>query len=457
MDNPIAIDPLEDFSEGASLDTTQDIENLLGIFSAEPINVTKDGHEGSKSEEVLLSESGEGITLYGASSSENVEIVNASQGQVEISLNSSGYVSSGSPLDSTINSRIGTVRPPSADQYYSSSSGDSSVSVDNGISVIQEVHPPPLVIQNGGPDVQQQTSDYDTNLYNSPGWFRGLYPELHSAWLANSGSQFYQGGVRMLCSRCKTQDAAGFHEGLPLCEACRVGAACTVCRIRVASVFSHGLAICEADRVFLHRILTNKTNFKKCRVLCPVTVQKWCGYCRLRTCISAKGFRFSVSASTGHLSSQQPLHKLRKYSGKGNYKELNFHTDLVNPDTIYLSPPEGQSSNDVNTTYQQSTSHQANQAYVTQSNAHPQAFQPYPTYSVRTHDTNQEATARVQQVTSQPKVYDGSGLGLSNRKESGSFGLNNDPKRSEWVLEQQEKYLQHHLAIYRSRMKIRRI
>ena len=45
MDNPI--DPLEDFSDGPSLDTTQDIENLLGIFSTDQINVTKDGHEGS--------------------------------------------------------------------------------------------------------------------------------------------------------------------------------------------------------------------------------------------------------------------------------------------------------------------------------------------------------------------------------------------------------------------------
>jgi len=261
----------------------------------------------------------------------------------------------------------------------------------------------------------------------------------------------------MLCTRCRSQDAAGFHEGLPLCEACRVGAACTVCRIRVASCFSHGLALCEADRVFLYRSLTYKTIFNKCRVLCPVTVQKWCGYCRLRTCLSVKGFRFTISASTGHLSSQQPLHKLRKYSGRGNYKELNFLPDSVNQDAIYLSPPEGESTN-VNT-YQHSNFQQANQAYGDRSSAHHQTFQPYPKYSVRGYDSSQVAPVPAQQVTSQPQpnVYDGSGLGLSNRKEGGSFGLNNDPERGEWVMKQQEKYLQHHLAIYRSRMKIRRV
>ena len=43
MDNPI--DPLEDFSDGASLDTTQDIENLLGIFSTVPEALSYSPHE----------------------------------------------------------------------------------------------------------------------------------------------------------------------------------------------------------------------------------------------------------------------------------------------------------------------------------------------------------------------------------------------------------------------------
>ena len=142
----------------------------------------------------------------------------------------------------------------------------------------------------------------------------------------------------MLCSTCKKHPALGFHEGLPLCEACRVvGLACTACRIRVTSGFSYGLALCEADRIFLQRMFANKTQYTKCQVLCPVTVQKWCGYCRLRTCLSCKGFRFMIQASTKHLLQDQGGHgtnRKRKYSGKGVYRELNFVPEPINQDSI---------------------------------------------------------------------------------------------------------------------------
>ena len=319
MDNRVARDPLEDLSDSSSMNTTEDIENLLDVFSNDQGKVRETGNSGSRNEEALLSETDEGITLYGTTEG------NKSQVQIELSLNSSGYGSSSSP--------------PSADLCQPSYN---LVNVDQAVRVIpvqssSEIH-------HGGSD-DRKRSNYSSQVercpYNSPMWFKELYPELHSAWMTTSGSQFYQGGVRMLCSRCKDRYAAGFHEGLPLCEACRVGSACTVCRIRVASCFSHGLAICEADRVFLHRILKNQTNFNKCRDLCPVTVQKWCGYCRLRTCISVKGFRFLIPASTGHLSSDKPLHKLRKYSGTGSCRELDFLPESINQDKIYLSPQQG--------------------------------------------------------------------------------------------------------------------
>jgi len=438
MDHHVATPPMEDFDDSPSLDmdTTQDIENLLGIVPTDQRNVEEASFPCSKNEEALLSEDrNEGITLY-RNTSEEGELVNEGQGHVELSLNSSEYAISGSPQDFTINSRIGTMGPPSADPL---SVGD-DVTLDHSVRMIQVQSPPES--HQGGSNVQNVQAPY------SPDWIKQLYPELHAVWLENSGSQFYQGGVKMLCSRCKTQLASGFHEGLPLCEACRVGVACTVCRIRVASCFSHGLALCEADRVFLYRSLTNRTSYNKCQVMCPVTVQKWCSYCRLRACLSVKGFSFPVSTSTGHLSSDQPLHKLRKYSGTGSYKELNFLPDSVNQDTIYFP----QSAN-VNA-YQQSTL-QANQAYV----ATDQVF--HPKYSVKAYKVsriipraNQGITAPAHQVVTQPKVkvYDGSCLGLDREKESWRPGLYSDPRRREWVKQQQEKYLQHHLAIYRSRM-----
>ena len=438
MDHPVATPPMEDFDDSTSLDmdTTQDIENLLGIVPTDQRNVEEASFPCSKNEEALLTEErNEGITLY-RNTSEEGELVNEGQGHVELSLNSSEYAISGSPQDFTINSRIVTVGPPSADPLLL---GD-DVTLDHSGRMIQVQSPSES--HHGGSDVQNVQAPY------SPDWIKELYPELHSVWLENSGSQFYQGGVKMLCSRCKTQLASGFHEGLPLCEACRVGSACTVCRIRVASCFSHGLALCEADRIFLYRSLTNRTSYNKCQVMCPVTVQKWCSYCRLRACLSVKGFSFPVSTSTGHLSSDQPLHKLRKYSGTGSYKELNFLPDSINQDTIYFP----QSAN-VNA-YQQ-TPLQANQAYV----ANDQVF--HPKYSVKAYKVsriipraNQGITAPGHQVVTQPnaKVYDGSCLGLDREKQSWKPGLNSDPRRKEWVKQQQEKYLQHHLAIYRSRM-----
>jgi len=112
-----------------------------------------------------------------------------------------------------------------------------------------------------------------------------------------------------------------------------------VCRLRSANGFSYGLALCEADRLFLFRTFSQETKFDKCNNMCPVTVHKWCGYCRFRTCLSTKGFRFFTEASTRVLIDKEPTavdSRKRKYSGKGILKELNFIPDSVSQDSVFI-------------------------------------------------------------------------------------------------------------------------
>ena len=58
MDKPVATPPMEDFDDSPSLDmeTTQDIENLLGIAPKDQRNVEEASFPCSKNEEVLLTE-----------------------------------------------------------------------------------------------------------------------------------------------------------------------------------------------------------------------------------------------------------------------------------------------------------------------------------------------------------------------------------------------------------------
>ena len=438
----------------------QDIESLLDIFTKEQVKVGVAGNFEIDNGEAMLVET-EGITLYGTTS-EVGEMVNTSQGQVVLNLGASGNVRSGrgSSQDPTNKSRIVT--------HLSESSSLTGDNMDGSHGVES---PLPYVKKGGGgqnqfpalqhADVLTVSSQVVDDLFNTPNWIKVLYPELHSVWLQNSGSQFYQGGVVMLCSSCRSRAAAGFHEGLPMCEACRVGVACTVCRTRVTSCFRYGLALCEADRIFLYRTLKEQTNFNKCQALCPVTVQKGCGKGRLKTCLSVKGFRFSayISSSTGHLSSDKPLPKLRKYSGIGTYKELNFLPESINQDTIYPHPHARTA-----TSYQQYQSNQTDivQAYTITPGVQVQSSDQF---SENVGDSQSQSfpqdsyhysyMAPAQQTINQPRVYDGSGLGLSNRKERRSFDRSNDPRQNAWVKQQQEKYLQYHLALYWKRIKSR--
>jgi len=222
----------------------------------------------------------------------------------ETSLNSSGYISANSPIESNANS-------PDSDP----------------LSL-----PSPVQTAPG--------NAAKPNRYNIPPWLCQVYPELYQVWQSISASEFYQGGVELLCSVCKTNSYSGFHENLPICEADRIGRACTVCRLRASNGFSYGLALCEADRLFLYRTLAQETRYNKCETPCAVTVQKWCGYCRFRACLSTRGFRFVTEASSKVYNKEVPTNgesRKRKYSDKGIVKELNFIADFVPQDAV-LAP-----------------------------------------------------------------------------------------------------------------------
>eukprot|EP00092_Neocalanus_flemingeri_P015887 GFUD01017204.1.p1 GENE.GFUD01017204.1~~GFUD01017204.1.p1 ORF type:complete len:712 (-),score=168.54 GFUD01017204.1:174-2309(-) len=243
----------------------------------------------------------------------------------ETSLNSSGYISANSPIESIANSPADTDNSPKDAESQDSSSSLSPAD--------------PLSLPSPDPSAPESSnSRHSSNPYKIPTWVKQVYPELYQTWENLSASEFYQGGVELLCSICKKNPYSGFHENLPVCEADRIGRACTVCKLRSASGFSYGLALCEADRLFLYRTFTQETQFDKCVSQCPVTVQKWCGYCRFRTCLSTKGFRFFTQASTRVLIDQEPTgnSRKRKYSGKGIMKELNFIPDSVAQDSIFI-------------------------------------------------------------------------------------------------------------------------
>lgn len=246
------------------------------------------------------------------------------KGDAEISLNSSGYLSASSPAESVANSPPDSASSPKEQEHSHLS---------------RTLSPDPLSLPSPDPNVSENSNSMISNPYKIPSWVKAVYPELYQAWESLSASEFYQGGVELLCSICKKNPYSGFHENLPVCEADRVGRACTVCRLRSASGFSYGLALCEADRLFLYRIFSQESKLERCITMCPVTVQKWCGYCRFRTCLTTKGFRFFTEASTRVLMDQQEPprdFRKRKYSGKGVLKELNFIPDTIAQDSVFI-------------------------------------------------------------------------------------------------------------------------
>ena len=165
---------------------------------------------------------------------------------------------------------------------------------------------------------------------------------------------------------------------------------------------------------------------------CPVTVQQWCGYCRFKTCLTTKGFRFFTEASTKHLvGKQQGPERKRKYSGKGVYKELNFVSDSIAADNINIPAVINTELKELHEVEVYSSTPVDESVFVKPGS------QTGPSYH---QATDQTAIAA---------YYDGSSLGLTNEKKSP--GLLNDPSKVAWVMQQQEKYLKHHLDLFNRR------
>lgn len=208
----------------------------------------------------------------------------------------------------------------------------------------------PVLVKSDPPDFPSGNST-SYNHYYVPSWLPQVYPEIYQAWKSNSANEYYQGGL-LHCSVCKKNPSSGFHNNLPLCDTHRIGRACTVCRLRLAAGFSYGLALCEADRIFLYKMFVKPIKIKSCATLCPITVQQWCPYCRLRTCLSTKGFRFTTDSSKANPVSKARKRKLsdietpREVPAKlnqvevdreaqvGNISTMNLHTNITETITL---------------------------------------------------------------------------------------------------------------------------
>merc|ERR1719219_804868 len=258
--------------------------------------------------------------------------------------------------------------------------------------------------------------------------------------------------VRMFCSLCRENPSRGFHNGVPICESCRLDQVCAVCRVRFSSTFSYGLALCEADRQFLFRTFSQQPQLTRCQSLCPISRSQWCGYCRFRTCLTTKGFRFFVQASTQHLlSTEVAPERKRKYSSEGVYRQLNFVSDAVPVDSLDV-PAAKKTNDDGNAGTDEAVFVKPPTSVIVRSTSR----------SAKNSRSNSRLPGEPSQAgpssksppsSSSPKksvaYHDGSRLGLSSKKKTP--GLLNDPNKVSWVLQQQEKYLSHHMELFHKR------
>lgn len=229
-------------------------------------------------------------------------------------------------------------------------------------------------------------------------WLRYFYPELATIWQTTSGSQFYQGGVDLLCSLCKLNTASGFHEGRPICEdeIKSENLMCTVCRIRKISGIHEGLAICDDDKNFLDFTFSHRLALSECYDSCPPQLDNWCRYCRLRACILTPGLKLTSGKSCdfSQSNSGQLTKSKKKLYLPTVVKELNFSLPPG------VSPKRGKSEKEPVTTLSQG------RAY-----------------------------------------YDGRQLGLGQVPSKWSGEMRQD----HWARQQQIKYFNYHIALYRKR------
>lgn len=231
-------------------------------------------------------------------------------------------------------------------------------------------------------------------------WLRYFYPELATIWQTTSGSQFYQGGVDLLCSLCKLNTASGFHEGRPICEddIKLENLQCTVCRIRKISGIHNGLAICDDDKNFLEFTFSHRLALSECYDCCPPQLDNWCRYCRLRACILTPGLKLtSGKSSDGSQSHSAQLTKSRKKKYPPTVaKELNFFLPPA------ISPKRNKEEKEPVTTIP-----------LSQGRAY----------------------------------YDGRQLGMGQ----GPSKWSGEMRQDHWARQQQIKYFNYHIALYRKR------
>ena len=178
----------------------------------------------------------------------------------------------------------------------------------------------------------------------------------------------------------------------------------------------------------------------RCEAHCPITASQWCSYCRLRTCLTTRGFRFFVQASTQHLvSTEVGPERKRKYSGEGVYRQLNFLSDAVPVDSLAAKKNNAKSGKDDSLFVKPPTSVIVNRS-AKNSRTPGEPSQTGPSSKSSPSSSSEKSVAA---------YYDGSGLGLSNKKKTP--GLLNDPRSVSWVLQQQEKFLKHHMELFYKR------
>jgi len=349
-------------------------------------------------------------------------------------------------------------------------------------------------------------------------WIQSCYPELYDMWLKISANEFYQGGVQMLCLNCKTNVGAGFYDGYPVCNSCCPYVTCTVCKIRMTSGFCNGLAICQADQVFIKRTFNNKSRFNKCQKLCPVTVLRWCGYCRLKTCIVSKGFKFienqssnvagpSVKSFNSRKRKQTDLMTMysinevptettvteadvsKMQANQAPASSFQETKDVISPFSQpaplkkrKVSPHIGsegsqakkqekqatkpqvqarQMSTDVVSQQPASISSSTSPTPMTNSSRKVEPFNIPGRGRVLPPSSSDNSTSQQEHVNSTDilksdntlnKSYDGSSFGKTTGKSRGITSNNyNLSATSQWVLDQQERYLKYHMDLFKQR------
>jgi len=250
--------------------------------------------------------------------------------------------------------------------------------------------------------------------------------------------------------------------------------------------------------------------------MCPVTVLRWCGYCRLKTCIVSKGFKFienqssnlagqsvkSVSSRKRKQTDLMTMYSINEVPTETNVTEADVSKmqanqapassfqeteDIISPCSQpaplkkrKVSPHIGsegsqaqkqvkqatkpqvqarQMSTDVVSQQPASISSSRSPAPMTNSSRKVEPFNIPGRGRVLPPSSSDNSTSQQEHVNSTDilksdntlnKSYDGSSFGKTTGKSRG-ITLNNLSSTSQWVLDQQERYLKYHMDLFMQR------